>query len=146
MFACRSSWCARPVTTSRRNAFLGPLDDPQRAARVLIHSTAGGVGLAAIELARTRNCEIFGIASAGKHDFLRERGCHHPIDSAADYVAEVTRAIGGKAVDLVLDPVGGKSWTQGYALLAPAGRLVMIGLRGRPRAGRSSAAAASGSG
>ncbi|MGH9888312.1 MAG: zinc-binding dehydrogenase, partial [bacterium] len=97
-------------------------------SRVLIHSAAGGVGLAAIELAKTRDCEIYGVASAGKHDFLRERGCQHPIDSAADYAAEVMRATGGKGVDLVLDPVGGKSWSQGYALLAPAGRLVAFGL------------------
>jgi NADPH:quinone reductase-like Zn-dependent oxidoreductase len=99
----------------------------RRGSRVLIHSAAGGVGLAAIELARTRDCEIYGIASAGKHDFLRQRGCHHPIDSAADYVAEVKRATGGRGVDLILDPVGGKSWSQGYALLAPAGRLVAFG-------------------
>jgi NADPH:quinone reductase-like Zn-dependent oxidoreductase len=97
-------------------------------SRILIHSAAGGVGLAAIELAKTRDCEIYGVASAGKHDFLRERGCQHPIDSAADYVAEVMRATGGKGVDLVLDPVGGKSWSQGYSLLAPAGRLVAFGL------------------
>jgi synaptic vesicle membrane protein VAT-1 len=99
----------------------------RRRSRVLIHSAAGGVGLAAIELARTRDCEIYGVASAGKHDFLRARGCQHPIDSA-DYVAEVMRATGGKGVDLVLDPVGGKSWSQGYSLLAPAGRLVAFGL------------------
>jgi NADPH:quinone reductase-like Zn-dependent oxidoreductase len=100
----------------------------RRGSRVLIHSAAGGVGLAAIELAKTRDCEIFGIASAGKHPFLRERGCQHPIDSATDYVAEVKRATGGKGVDLVLDSVGGKSWSQGYSLLAPAGRLVAFGL------------------
>jgi NADPH:quinone reductase-like Zn-dependent oxidoreductase len=113
------------LTAHHMMLFTGNL---RRRSRVLIHSAAGGVGLAAIELARTRDCEIFGIASAGKHAFLRERGCQHPIDSAADFVAEVTRATGGKGVDLVLDPVGGKSWTQGYALLAPAGRLVMFGL------------------
>jgi len=113
------------LTAHHMMLFTGNL---RRRSRVLIHSAAGGVGLAAIELARTRDCEIFGIASAGKHDFLRERGCQHPIDSAADYVAEVTRATGGKGIDLVLDPVGGKSWSQGYGLLAPAGRMVVFGL------------------
>jgi NADPH:quinone reductase-like Zn-dependent oxidoreductase len=97
-------------------------------SRVLVHSAAGGVGLAAIDLARTRDCEIYGTAAASKHDFLRQRGCQHPIDSAADYVQEVTRATGGKGVDLILDPVGGKSWSQGYSLLAPAGRMVAFGL------------------
>jgi NADPH:quinone reductase-like Zn-dependent oxidoreductase len=97
-------------------------------SKVLIHSAAGGVGLAAIELAKTRDCEIFGIASKSKHAFLTERGCQHPIDSDADYVAEIRALTNGRGVDLVLDPVGGKSWTEGYALLAPAGRLVAFGL------------------
>jgi NADPH:quinone reductase-like Zn-dependent oxidoreductase len=113
------------LTAHHMMLFTGNL---RRRSRVLIHSAAGGVGLAAIELAKTRDCEIYGIASAGKHQFLRERGCQHPIDSAADYVAEVRRATGGKGVDLVLDSVGGKSWSQGYSLLAPAGRLVAFGL------------------
>ena len=95
---------------------------------VLIHSAAGGVGLAAIQLAKTRSCQIFGIASKSKHAFLTEQGCQHPIDNDADYVAEIRKLTGGRGVDLVLDPVGGKSWTEGYGILAPAGRLVAFGL------------------
>ncbi len=97
-------------------------------SRVLIHSAAGGVGLAAIDLARMRDCTIFGTASPGKHAFLRENGCQHPIDSGADYVAAVRAVTGTSGVDLVLDPIGGKSWTEGYDLLAPCGRLVAFGL------------------
>jgi len=97
-------------------------------SKVLIHSAAGGVGLAAIQLAKTRDCEIFGIASKSKHAFLTEHGCQHPIANDADYVAEIRALTGGRGVDLVLDPVGGKSWTEGYDLLAPAGRLVAFGL------------------
>lgn len=96
-------------------------------SRVLIHSAAGGVGLAAIQLAKTRSCEMFGIASRSKHAFLKEQGCQHVIDNDADYVAEIRRITGGRGVDLVLDPVGGKSWTEGYGVLAPAGRLVAFG-------------------
>lgn len=97
-------------------------------SRVLVHSAAGGVGLAVIELAKTRQCELFGIASRSKHAFLRERGVDHVIDREADYVSEVKRLTGGRGVDLILDPVGGKSWSEGYSLLAPAGRLVAFGL------------------
>ncbi len=97
-------------------------------ARVFIHSAAGGVGLAAIQIAKTRDCEIYGTASASKHDFLREQGCHHPIDSSADYMTELRRLTEGRGVDLILDPVGGRSWTEGYELLAPAGRLVAFGM------------------
>jgi NADPH:quinone reductase-like Zn-dependent oxidoreductase len=97
-------------------------------SRVLIHSAAGGVGLAAIQLAKMRDCEIFGIASKSKHDFIKAQGCQHPIDNDADYVAEIRALTDGRGVDLVLDAVGGKSWTDGYELLAPAGRLVAFGL------------------
>lgn len=97
-------------------------------SRVLVHSAAGGVGLAAVQLAKTRDCEIFGVASKGKHGFLREQGVAHPLDVAADWEAEVRAATKGRGVDLILDPVGGPSWARGYELLAPAGRLVAFGL------------------
>jgi synaptic vesicle membrane protein VAT-1 len=100
----------------------------REGSSVFIHSVAGGVGLAAIDLAKTRNCTIFGTASPSKHDFLRARGVHHPIDSKADYVAATRAIVGDKGLDLVLDPVGGKSWGEGYDLLGPCGRLVAFGL------------------
>ncbi|HEY6462074.1 MAG TPA: medium chain dehydrogenase/reductase family protein [Polyangiaceae bacterium] len=95
---------------------------------VLVHSAAGGVGLAAIQIAKTRGCTIFGTASPGKHDFLRTQGVQHPIDSRGDYAAAVRAVVGDKGVDLILDAVGGKSWTTGFELLAPCGRLVAFGL------------------
>jgi synaptic vesicle membrane protein VAT-1 len=95
---------------------------------VFIHSAAGGVGLAAIQIAKTRGCTIFGTASPSKHDFLRQAGCQHPIDSRGDYVAAVRAIVGDAGVDLILDPVGGRSWTDGYDLLAPCGRLVCFGM------------------
>jgi NADPH:quinone reductase-like Zn-dependent oxidoreductase len=95
---------------------------------VLVHSAAGGVGLAAIQIARTRGCTIIGLASAGKHAFLREQGVQHPIDSNGDWGPAVRQIVGDKGVDLILDAVGGKSWTIGYELLAPCGRLVAFGL------------------
>lgn len=113
------------LTAHHMMMFTGNL---RRGSRVLIHSAAGGVGLAAIQLAKTRGCEIFGIASESKHAFLTEQGCQHPIASDADYVAEIRALTADRGVDLVLDPVGGKSWTEGYGLLAPAGRLVAFGL------------------
>lgn len=113
------------LTAHHMMMFTGHL---RRKSRVLLHSAAGGVGLAAIQLAKTRECEIFGIASKSKHDFLKKQGCHHTIDNDADYVAEIRALTDGRGVDLVLDPVGGKSWTEGYDILAPAGRLVAFGL------------------
>lgn len=100
----------------------------RKGARVLIHSAAGGVGLAAIQLARSRECELIGLASPGKHAFLREQGVQHCFASDGDWPREVAALVGDRGVDLVLDPVGGRSWTDGYRLLAPCGRLVCFGL------------------
>lgn len=94
---------------------------------ILVHSAAGGVGLAAIQIAKTRGCTIFGTASPSKHEFLRQQGVQHPIDSGGDYAAAVRAVVGDRGVDLILDPVGGKSWSVGYDLLAPCGRLVAFG-------------------
>jgi synaptic vesicle membrane protein VAT-1 len=97
-------------------------------AAVLIHSAAGGVGVAAIQLARTRECVILGTASPSKHEFLRAQGCAHPIDSGADFAPAVRAVLGERGLDLILDAVGAASWKKGYDLLAPCGRLVAFGL------------------
>jgi NADPH:quinone reductase-like Zn-dependent oxidoreductase len=96
---------------------------------VLVHTAAGGVGIAALQLARTvPGVTILGTASAAKHAVLREEGCQHPIDPrAADYAEEVRRVTGGRGVDLVLDALGGADWRKGYRLLRPAGMLVAFG-------------------
>jgi NADPH:quinone reductase-like Zn-dependent oxidoreductase len=97
--------------------------------KVLVHSAAGGVGLAAIDLLRANGCEIFGTASPGKHDFLRERGVQHCIDSGGDVQAQARALVGGDGkFDVVCNPVGGKSWKKDYALLAPGGRLICYGV------------------
>jgi NADPH:quinone reductase-like Zn-dependent oxidoreductase len=112
------------LTAHNMMLFTGTL---RPGSNILIHSAAGGVGLAAIQIAKTRGCTIFGLASPGKHEFLRQQGVQHPIDSASDYAASVRNVVGDRGVDLILDPVGGKSWTVGYDLLAPCGRLVAFG-------------------
>jgi NADPH:quinone reductase-like Zn-dependent oxidoreductase len=95
---------------------------------VLVHSAAGGVGVAAIQLAKSRGCRVLGISSPSKHAFLRDLGVEHPIASGGDYVSAVRAVVGDRGVDLILDPVGGPSWSTGYDLLAPCGRLVAFGL------------------
>jgi NADPH:quinone reductase-like Zn-dependent oxidoreductase len=106
--------------------------------RVLVHMAAGGVGLAALQLARTVDgVEIFGTASAAKHDVLRAEGCTHPIDyRTADYAAEIRRLTRGDGVDVVLDPLGGRDWRKGLKLLRPGGRLVAFGFANLARGER----------
>ncbi|MFQ5520379.1 MAG: medium chain dehydrogenase/reductase family protein [Candidatus Methylomirabilia bacterium] len=101
----------------------------KQGERVLVHSGAGGVGLAAIDLCHMHGAEVFATASPSKHSMLRERGVRHTIDyRATDYEAEVKRLSGGRGVHIVLDAMGGEHWKKGYRCLAPTGRLVMFGL------------------
>lgn len=97
--------------------------------RVLVHMAAGGVGMAVLQLCRTvPDVEVFGTASAAKHERLRAEGCAHPIDyRTTDYAAEVRRLTGGEGVDVVLDPLGGADSRKGLKLLRPCGRLVTYG-------------------
>lgn len=113
------------LTAHHMMVFTGAL---RPGSTVFVHSAAGGVGVAAIQIAKSRGCTIFGTASASKHAFLREQGCQYPIDSSGDYVAAVREVVRDRGLDLILDPVGGKSWREGYDLLAPCGRLVAFGL------------------
>jgi NADPH:quinone reductase-like Zn-dependent oxidoreductase len=96
---------------------------------VLIHGAGGGVGIAATQLARLRGATIIGTASTRKHAAIREQGVHHAIDYRhADVAADVRRLTNGRGVDVVLDPIGGRSFAVSYGLLAPLGRLVVYGV------------------
>ena len=96
---------------------------------VLIHGAGGGVGIAATQLARLSGATIIGTASSGKHDMIRQQGVDHAIDyRQADVTAEVRRLTNGRGADVVLDPIGGRSFSESYRLLAPLGRLVIFGV------------------
>ena len=96
---------------------------------VLVHNAGGGVGIAATQLARLRRATVIGTASTSKHAALRAFGVEHAIDyTTADVVSEVRRLTKGRGVDVVLDPIGGRSFGDSYRLLAPLGRMVMFGL------------------
>lgn len=96
---------------------------------ILIHMAAGGVGTAAIQLARTvPDVTIVGTASAAKHDLIRELGCHHPIDYRREDYVERTKALtDGMGPDLIIDALGGADWKKGYHLLRAGGLLVAFG-------------------
>jgi synaptic vesicle membrane protein VAT-1 len=96
---------------------------------VLIHNAGGGVGLAAIDIARHIGATIFGTASSGKHAFLKERGLHEAIDyRTGDWALELTRLTHGKGVTLVIDPIGGNHWRKSFKALRATGRLGMFGI------------------
>lgn len=102
----------------------------QRGDRVLIHSASGGVGLAAIQIARWLGAEV--IATAGtseKRAFLQhEIGITNVSDSRSlRFVEDVRRWTDGRGVDVVLNTLAGEALQQGLKLLAPFGRFIEIG-------------------
>ena len=97
--------------------------------RVLIHSAAGGVGISATQIARARGAEIFGTASAAKHDAIRAQGVDHPIDYRnTDFEDAVREITDGEGIDLAFDAVGPSSFRKDYRLLRSGGRLVCYGI------------------
>jgi acyl transferase domain-containing protein/NADPH:quinone reductase-like Zn-dependent oxidoreductase/surfactin synthase thioesterase subunit/NAD(P)-dependent dehydrogenase (short-subunit alcohol dehydrogenase family) len=97
--------------------------------RVLIHSGASALGLAAIEIARHAGVEI--VATAGtraRREFLRERGVSTVYDSRTLDFAEKLQASGG--VDIILNSIAGAGANHNLRLLRPGGRLIEIGQRG----------------
>jgi NADPH:quinone reductase-like Zn-dependent oxidoreductase len=97
--------------------------------RVLIHAAAGGVGIAATQIARNVGAEIFATASAAKHEAIKAQGVQHAIDYRdQDFKAEIRRLTNGEGVDVILDPMGPLSFRKDYRILRPGGRLIMSGL------------------
>ncbi len=98
---------------------------------VLIHAAAGGVGLAAIQVARLVGANV--IATAGspeKRAFLRALGVEHVLDSRGTTFGDEARALtGGRGVDVVLNSLAGEAIARGLACLAPHGRFIEIGKR-----------------
>jgi NADPH:quinone reductase-like Zn-dependent oxidoreductase len=97
--------------------------------RALIHAAAGGVGTAAVQIARHHGAEVFGTASASKHDAIRDLGVAHAIDyRTQDFEQEVMRLTDGKGVDVVIDATGPTNFRKDYRVLRQGGKLVMYGL------------------
>ncbi|QPB18926.1 zinc-binding alcohol dehydrogenase family protein [Rhizobium sp. 007] len=98
---------------------------------VLIQAAAGGVGLAAIQLARDAGATVIAVAGGRERQArLTELGASHAIDRLEkDVVEEVLRLTGGKGADLVIDPVG-STLQASLSALAPEGRLVFVGNAG----------------
>ena len=97
--------------------------------RILIQAVAGGVGLAALQIAKHLGLETYGTASsAAKLALATQYGLDHAIDyKTHDFEREIARLTHGRGVDCVLDSLGGDGLRKGYRSLAPGGRVVTIG-------------------
>jgi NADPH:quinone reductase-like Zn-dependent oxidoreductase len=120
---------AIPVNYATAYVALITMGGLRRGQRALIHAAAGGVGTAAVQIAKNVGAEIFGTASASKHDAIRELGADHAIDyRTQDFEEEVKRITAGEGVDVVIDATGPTNFRKDYRLLRDGGRLIMYGV------------------
>ncbi|MEV4634145.1 NAD(P)H-quinone oxidoreductase [Rhodococcus coprophilus] len=101
----------------------------QRGDVLLVHGGGGGIGTHAIQVGKALGAKVAVTASAGKLDRCRELGADLAIDyRSQDFVTEVRNAFGG--ADVVLDNMGAAYLSRNIDVLAPDGRLVVIGMQG----------------
>lgn len=103
----------------------------QRGERVLIHLASGGVGQAAISIARMVGAEIIATAgNANKRAYLKAQGIEHVFDSRSlDFADRVMEITNGAGVDVVLNSLAGEALRRSWDILAPYGRFIEIGKR-----------------
>ncbi len=110
------------------------LADMRHGERVLIHAAAGGVGMAAVQLAQRAGAEIFATAgSLQKRAMLQSLGVQHVMNSRAlDFAEEIKQLTAGRGVDIVLNSLAGDFVPHSLATLAdgPESRFLQIGKRG----------------
>ncbi len=117
------------VFTTAYYAFVH-LADVKAGQRVLVHAATGGVGMAAVQLARHLGLEVFATASRGKWDTLRAMGFDegHIADSRSLEFEDKFRAVtGGRGVDVVLDSLAGDFVDASLRLVAPGGVFLEMG-------------------
>ncbi|AEJ48744.1 polyketide synthase [Mycobacterium tuberculosis] len=124
---------AAAVTTAHATAWYGlhELARIRAGDTVLIHSGTGGVGQAAIAIARAAGAEIFATAGTPqRRELLRNMGIEHVYDSRSiEFAEQIRRDTNGRGVDVVLNSVTGAAQLAGLKLLAFRGRFVEIGKR-----------------
>ena len=99
---------------------------------VLVHGASGGVGIAAVQLARAAGMQVFGSAGTAKGRELAGReGAHHVLDhSAPDYLERLRALTGGRGVDVILEMLANVNLGKDLQILATGGRVALIGSRG----------------
>ena len=120
---------AIPVNYLTAYALLVVMGSLHEGESILIHNAGGGVGLAALDIAKKIGAVTYGTASPGKHKFLTDRGLDHPIDyRKQDWQPQLMQLTNGRGVDLIIDPIGGSHFKKSYNALRHTGRLGMFGV------------------
>ncbi len=99
---------------------------------VLIHGASGGVGIAGVQIARAMGLIVLGTAGTQKGlELVKREGAHHVFDhTKSGYLEEILKATNGLGVDLILEMLANVNLGQDLKLLAPRGRVIVIGSRG----------------
>ncbi len=120
---------AIPVNYLTAWALLVTMGGLRKGEAVLIHNAGGGVGLAALDIAKHIGAKTYGTASPSKHEFLKERGLDHAIDYRnQDWLPVLIDLTQGRGVELAIDPLGGASWKKTYRALRTTGRMGVFGM------------------
>lgn len=107
---------------------------------VLIHSGAGGVGRLALQIAKSKGANtIATIGSDDKIDTVKQAGADYAVNyREKDFRSETQQITGGRGVDCILDPIGGRNLIRDFSCLVPSGRVVLFGLADIMKDGRPS--------
>jgi NADPH2:quinone reductase len=120
-----------PYATAWRALLLRALARPGET--VLVHGASGGVGSAAVQIARAHGMQV--MATAGTEEgmrMVREQGAHHVFNHRdADYMTRIPALTGGRGVDVVLEMLANVNLDRDLDVIALRGRIVVIGNRGR---------------
>jgi alcohol dehydrogenase len=124
-FSEGAAYLVQALTAYYALVYLGNLE---KEGTVLIHSAAGGVGLLANKIAKTYNATTIGaVGNESKLALLKQQGYDHGIVRSKQFKKDLINALGKKPLDVVLECIGGKFFTNSYQVMAKQGRLVTYG-------------------
>ena len=120
-----------PYATAYRGLFQRAEAKPGET--VLVHGASGGVGTAAVQLARARGLRVFGTAGSDKgRKLAREQGAHEVFDHRVpDHFIQIMNATGGRGVDVIVELLANVNLDKDLTILAKGGRVAIVGSRGR---------------
>jgi NADPH2:quinone reductase len=100
---------------------------------VLVHGASGGVGIAAVQLALAMGCQVIGTGGSDEgRKLIREQGARHVLDHHdPGYLDQIMSTSGGRGVDVVIEMVANANLQKDLGLMAPSGRIVIVGSRGK---------------
>ena len=120
-----------PYATAYRGLFQRA--DAKPGETVLVHGASGGVGTAAVQLARARGLRVFGTAGSDEGCTLAgEQGAHEVFDHRApDHFIQIMKATAGRGVDVIVELLANVNLGKDLTILAKGGRVAIVGSRGR---------------